>query len=104
MTSTDWACPAILALPPITITASANGARAVIKELEDRYARNQAAGHEVAGVYSGLNEKDKAFEWLEKDFQNRDSRLPTFRWEMQFQPLRDDPRFNDLLKRMNLPE
>ena len=79
-------------------------ARAVIKELEERYARNQAAGHEVAGVYSGLNEKDKAFEWLEKDFQNRDSRLPTFRWEMQFQPLRDDPRFNDLLKRMNLPE
>jgi TolB-like protein/Flp pilus assembly protein TadD len=77
---------------------------AVLKELEDRYARKEAAGHEVAAVYSGLGEKDKAFEWLEKDFQSRDSRLNTFRWETQFQPLREDPRFRDLLKRMGLPE
>ena len=79
-------------------------AMAVAKELEDKYARKTAAGHEVAAVYSGLGEKDKAFEWLEKDFQNRDSRLNTFRWELQFEPLRDDPRFKDLLKRMGLPE
>lgn len=77
---------------------------AVVKELEDKYVRKEAAGHEVAAVYSGLGEKDKAFEWLEKDFQNRDSRLNTFRWEIQFEPLRDDPRFKDLLKRMGLPE
>ncbi|HBE83448.1 MAG TPA: hypothetical protein DDW24_11775 [Blastocatellia bacterium] len=79
-------------------------AMAVAKELEDKYARKIAAGHEVAAVYSGLGDKDKAFEWLEKDFQNRDSRLNTFRWELQFEPLRDDPRFKDLLKRMGLPE
>lgn len=79
-------------------------ASAVAKELEDKYARKEAAGHEVAAVYSGLGEKDKAFEWLEKDFQNRDSRLNTFRWEIQFEPLHDDPRFKDLLKRMGLPE
>jgi len=79
-------------------------AMAVAKELEDKYARKTAAGHEVAAVYSGLGEKDKAFEWLEKDFQNRDSRLNTFRWELQFEPLRDDPRFKDLLRRMGLPE
>lgn len=79
-------------------------AMAVAKELEDKYARKAAAGHEVAAVYSGLGEKDRAFEWLEKDFQNRDSRLNTFRWELQFEPLRDDPRFKDLLRRMGLPE
>lgn len=79
-------------------------ALAVAKELEDKFARKAAAGHEVAGVYSGLGEKEKAFEWLEEDFQNRDSRLNTFRWELQFEPLRDDPRFKDLLKRMGLPE
>ena len=79
-------------------------AMAVAKELEDKYARKAASGHEVAGIYSGLGEKDKAFEWLEKDFQSRDSRLNTFRWEIQFEPLRDDPRFKDLMKRMNLPE
>ena len=79
-------------------------ALAVAKELEDKYSQKRAAGHEVASVYSGLGEKDKAFEWLEKDFQNRDSRLNTFRWGIQFEPLRDDPRFKDLLKRMGLPE
>lgn len=79
-------------------------AMAVAEELEGKYARNEAAGHEVAAIYSGLGEKDKAFEWLEKDFQNRDSRLPSFRWEMQFEPLRDDPRFKDLVRRIGLPE
>ncbi|MCW5955190.1 MAG: tetratricopeptide repeat protein [Pyrinomonadaceae bacterium] len=79
-------------------------AMAVAKELEDKFARHAATGHDVAAVYSGLGEKDKAFEWLEKSFQTRDSQLNTFRWEMQFESLADDPRFKDLLRRMNLPE
>jgi adenylate cyclase len=79
-------------------------ALAVAKELEEKYARRKAAGHEVAAVYSGMGDKDKAFEWLEKDFRARDGRLTTFRWETQFEPLRDDPRFKDLVIRMNLPE
>lgn len=85
-------------------TGNRSKALAVAKELEDKHARQEAGGHEVAAVYSGLGEKDKAFEWLEKDFQTRDSRLNTFRWETQFEPLRDDPRYKDLLKRMRLPE
>ncbi|MFN2502609.1 MAG: tetratricopeptide repeat protein, partial [Pyrinomonadaceae bacterium] len=44
-------------------------ATSVVKELEAKYGRNQASGHDVAAVYSGLGEKDKTFEWLEKDFQ-----------------------------------
>jgi len=76
----------------------------VAKELEDKFARDAATGHDVAAVYSGLGEKDKAFEWLEKSFQTRDSQLNTFRWEMQFESLANDPRFKDLLKRMGLPE
>ena len=48
---------------------------AVIKELEDKYARKEAIGWDVAAVYAGLGEKDKAFEWLEKDFQTRNHRL-----------------------------
>ena len=76
---------------------------AVIKELENKYARKEALGQHVAAVYVGLGEKDKAFEWLEKDFQVRNGKLPEIRWNIRFEPLRDDPRFKDLLKRMNLP-
>jgi tetratricopeptide (TPR) repeat protein len=77
---------------------------AVIKELEDKYARKEANGQYIAFVYAGLGEKDKAFEWLEKDFQARNGKLSEIRWQIPLEPLRDDPRFKDLLKRMNLPE
>ena len=79
-------------------------ALAVIKELETKYSRKEASGFDIASVYVGLSEKDKAFEWLEKDFQNRSGYLQFIRWLVNFEPLRTDPRFKDLLKRMNLPE
>ncbi|MEP6743034.1 MAG: protein kinase [bacterium] len=77
---------------------------ALIKELEDKYARKEANGQYVAVVYAGLGEKDRAFEWLEKDLQARNGKLAEIRWQIQFESLRDDPRYKDLLKRMNLPE
>jgi len=79
-------------------------AEAIIKELEQRYDRKESSGRNIAAIYAGLGEKDKAFEWLEKDFQSRSGELAFIRWYMQFEPLRDDPRYKDLLKRMNLPE
>jgi tetratricopeptide (TPR) repeat protein len=77
---------------------------AIIKELEEKYARKEAIGQYIAFVYAGLGEKDKAFEWLEKDFQNRDGKLQEIRWQIELESLRDDARFKDLLKRMNLSE
>ena len=78
-------------------------AAAIIKELEERYARRESAAVQVAGIYAGLGNKDKAFEWLEKAFQNKED-FGFFRWRVHFESLRDDPRFNALLKRMNLAE
>jgi len=75
-----------------------------IKELEEKYTRKEAIGQYIAAVYVGLGDKDKAFEWLEKDFQARNGKLAEIRWEIQFETLRDDPRFKDLIKRLGLPE
>ncbi len=58
----------------------------------------------VAVVFGSMGEKDKAFAELDKSIEQKDS---WFRWakvEPLFDPLRDDPRFKDLLKRMGLPE
>lgn len=77
---------------------------AIVKELEEKYTRKEAIGQHIAAVYVGLGERDKAFEWLEKDFQVRNGKLPEIRVSIRFEPLRDDPRFKDLLKRMNLPQ
>ena len=79
-------------------------AMSTIRELEEKYAQKEAVGHYVASVYAALGEKDRAFEWLEKDLQARNGGLPEIRWQLQFESLRDDPRYKDLLKRMGLPE
>ncbi len=53
-------------------------------------------------VYLGLADKDKTFLWLEKAFQDRSAALIWLNVEPAFDPLRSDPRFKDLLKRMDL--
>ena len=79
-------------------------AQAMIKELEVLYRNKQAEGKDIAIVYASLGDKDKAFEWLEKDFSSRTVSLPEIRWSSGWEPLRDDPRYKDLLKRIGLPE
>ena len=51
----------------------------------------------------GLGDKDAAFKWLEKDLETRNGKLAEIRWQLQFESVRDDPRFKDLLKRMGMP-
>jgi tetratricopeptide (TPR) repeat protein len=75
-----------------------------IKELEAKYTQKVAIGAYLAAVYAGLGDKDKAFEWLEKDFEARNGKLSEVRSSLQYDSLRDDPRFKDLLKRMGLPQ
>ena len=50
-------------------------------------------------VYTGLEEKDEAFAWLEKSFNERNSRLAYLRVEVLWDPIRSDPRFEQLLQR-----
>jgi TolB-like protein len=79
-------------------------ALAIVRDLEDKFAKGEADGRDVAVVYAGLGENDKVFEWLEKDFQSRNSSLMELQMEVPFMPLHSDPRFKDLLRRMGLPE
>src|SRR5262249_15729771 len=53
--------------------------------------------------HARLNEKDEAFEWLEKAFKERSSQLIYIRVLDDFKNMRSDPRFNDLVKRIGLP-
>ncbi len=53
-------------------------------------------------VYAGLGDKDQTFAQLEKAFQDRSFFLIWLKVEPQFDSLRDDPRFQDLLRRIGL--
>jgi serine/threonine protein kinase/TolB-like protein/Tfp pilus assembly protein PilF len=56
------------------------------------------------GIVSGaLGDKDEAFAWLEKAYELRDPQLTYLKVGPRFTPLRSDPRFQDLLRRMGLP-
>lgn len=78
-------------------------ARAVIKELEAKYARSEAKPLFIAVVYAGLRENDKMFGWLEKGLEERSGQLAEIRWQGPFEPFTQEPRFKSLLKNMNLP-
>lgn len=77
-------------------------ALAIVNELEARYARREATGQDVAWVHAGLGDRDRTFEWLEKDFQQRSGLLPQVTWQFVFDDLRSDPRYADLMRRMGL--
>jgi TolB-like protein/Tfp pilus assembly protein PilF len=58
---------------------------------------------EVAGWYAYAGDKDRCLEWLERAYEVRDPNLP-YLWLPDFDFVRSDPRFRDLLKRMRLPD
>jgi Flp pilus assembly protein TadD len=56
----------------------------------------------MAIIYIGLGEKDKAFTWLEKAYADRSDWMTLLNTDPLFDPLRSDPRFQDLLRRVGL--
>ena len=68
-------------------------ARKILRELEERYRRRYMRPYLIALIYMGLREKDKAFEWLEKAYEDRDSHMAAIKVDPWLDPLRSDPRF-----------
>lgn len=56
----------------------------------------------IAILYRGAGDKDRSIDWLEKAFEDRDGNLP-YIGRAIWAPLRSDPRFQDLLRRLKLP-
>ncbi len=59
---------------------------------------------EDAYVHIGLGEHDEAIRCLEQSYEEREGQLPDIHAWIPFDPLRADPRFQALLRRMNFPE
>jgi TolB-like protein/Flp pilus assembly protein TadD len=78
-------------------------AEKVLDELKELSKRQYVPAYNVAFIYAGLNDKDKAFAWLNKAYETH-SGLSVIKVETTFDNLRSDPRFKEMLKRLNLPE
>lgn len=79
-------------------------ARKIIAELKERHDRGEPVAQHIAGVYAGLRENDAAFAWLNIAFDQHYSGLQNITYLHPFEALRDDPRYKNLLRRMNLPQ
>jgi len=78
-------------------------ARRILEELKQPSGKSYVDPWAIALVYTGLGQRDSAMEWLEKAYRNRDHDMAFCKVWPHFDPLRSDPRFQDLLRRMNLP-
>ena len=58
----------------------------------------------IAVAYTAIGETEEAFAWLERGYRGRDPVMIGLKANPNFDPLRSDPRFDDLLRRIGFPE
>jgi hypothetical protein len=72
----------------------------VLADLLEMRKVSKRAAPAIAGVYTVLGEHDKAFEWLEKGFEEHSPYMASIQHDFIFEPLRTDPRWTNLLRRI----
>ena len=88
---------------------AASGRRAeaekILLELLRQSKSSYVSPYMIATIYAGLGDKDRAFEFLEKAYQERSPDIPYFlKADLRVDSLRSDPRFQDLVRRVGLPQ
>jgi tetratricopeptide (TPR) repeat protein len=93
-----------LALLPVFLQAAGRQAEADAA-LQAQIAHWADTGaYNVARTYAYRGDHDRAFEWLERAYKQKDVSLTWIVGEPLFKPVADDPRFSAFLRKMNLPE
>ncbi len=77
-------------------------ALSALDELKALSRRRYVSPLDIALVHTGLGDRDSAFQWLEKAYQERTMRIQELP-EPHFDSLRSDPRYKDLIRRIGLP-
>ncbi|MGB2663768.1 MAG: protein kinase [Candidatus Acidiferrum sp.] len=80
---------------------------ALRKGIETREAQRKtrhSSAYEIAALYVELGEKDQAFRWLDTAYQERDYSLLGLKTDYSLDPIRSDPRFAELVRKVGLPQ
>jgi tetratricopeptide (TPR) repeat protein len=80
----------------------ASAARKTIAQLEQDVAKDGVGRYEIALVYTGLGDKQAAFKWLEEAYRTHDVGMVYLKIDPCLDPLRSDPHFDELLRRVGL--
>jgi adenylate cyclase len=84
------------------VSGNREEARKIISGLEKLAKTKYVSSFQIAAIYAGLGEKDQAFAYLEKAYEERADGLVNLKAEQRFDSLRSDPRFQDLARRIGL--
>ncbi len=82
-------------------------ARKVLEQLQEFSKQRYVSAFDIAVIYAGLGDKEQAFAWLDKAYEEHASGFSGLVYlavEPRLDPLRADPRFQALLRRMNFPD
>lgn len=78
-------------------------ARAILEELQRQAKQKYVSAFQMALIHVGLGENEEALRWLEQAYEERATLLTYVGRDPRFDPLRDDPRFRHLIRRIRLP-
>jgi serine/threonine protein kinase/TolB-like protein/Tfp pilus assembly protein PilF len=76
----------------------------ILNELEKRSNQEYVAALHFAQIYAGLGDNEQALMWLARACNERAVWMPFLKVDLNFEPLRSDPRFRELLKKVGFPE
>lgn len=76
----------------------------LLSELKEEATRDYVQGYTFAVIYIGLGDKVEALNWLEKHMLARSETANAYAVSPELDDLHSEPRFKEMLKRMNLPE
>jgi TolB-like protein/DNA-binding winged helix-turn-helix (wHTH) protein/Flp pilus assembly protein TadD len=76
----------------------------ILDQLKSLRERGVLPSGSIGILYGALGDLNEAFAWLDKAYQERDPQLTYLKAGRRFEPLRHDPRFQDLVRRVGLPE
>jgi TolB-like protein len=79
-------------------------ARRILANLQQLHEQGIVPAASLATLHGALGESNEAFVWLEKAYQERDPQLTYLKAGRRFEPLREDPRFEQLVRRIGLPD
>jgi len=79
-----------------------NDALRLLNELKQRQNKSYVPTAAFVNAYLGLDDREQAFVWLESAYQEQSNILQFLKVQPFFDPLRDDPRFKDLVRRVGL--
>ena len=85
------------------VTGKKSEARTLLNELKQASKQEYIPGSSIAFIYAGLGEKDQAFLWLDKGYEQRSFQMQWINLDPRWDTLRSDPRFGDLMGRMGVP-